>query len=102
MLENRDRAIFAEPMNPPITGVLAGSSIINATRTTTMPMLINTMPCHEEVEKRLEVVGDGDAAGSGGIMPKEAGEVGGVLLIASACDDSDFKRLILIIRKTQS
>jgi len=49
MLENRDRAIFAEPMNPPITGVLAGSSIINATTTTTMPMLINTMPCHEEV-----------------------------------------------------
>jgi hypothetical protein len=35
-------------------------------------------------------------------MPKEAGEVGGVLLIASACDNSDFKRLILIIRKTQS
>ena len=86
MLKNRDRAIFAEPMYPPITGVLAGSSIINATTTTTMPMLINTMPCHEEVEKRLEVVG----------------EVGGVLLIASACDDFDFKRLILIIRKTQS
>ena len=102
MLRNRDRAIFAEPMNPPITGVLSGSSIINATITTTMPMLINTMPCHEEVEKLLEVVGDGDVTGSGGIMPKVAGEVGGVLLIASACDDSDFKRLILIIRKTQS
>ncbi len=49
MLRNRDRAIFAEPMNPPITGVLAGSSIINATTTTTMAMLINTMLCHEGV-----------------------------------------------------
>ena len=79
-------------------GILEGSSMIIVTMTTTAPMFINTIPCHEEAEKRSDEVGVGVAIGSsGGRKAGEAGGAGGEFLSTST-RDFGFKRLILIMK----
>jgi len=51
--------------------------MIIVTMTTTAPMFINTIPCHEEAEKRSDEVGVGVGVAIGSSGGRKAGEAGG-------------------------